>query len=281
MTDQARDAGPGLELLDRRSPGDRPRSTVAIRLDRVTLRYRVPRERIHSFKEYVIRKIKRLVVFDEIEAVRDFDLAVEPGETLGVVGRNGAGKSTLFKLIARVLYPTAGRVVVAGRIAPLLELGLGFHGELTGRENVLLQGALLGFSRREMRRRLDGIVAWAELADFIDSPIRTYSSGMTARLAFAVATDVQPDILLVDETLAVGDERFQAKCRERINAFRQGGKTVLLVSHDLVQVRENCRRAIWIHKGRLVRDGDAEAVTAAYHAWSATGADDPPAPARG
>lgn len=250
----------------------------AIRLESVTLRYRIPRERIRSFKEYAIRKIKRLVVFDEIEALRDFDLSILPGETLGVIGRNGAGKSTLFKVIARVLYPTKGRVVVAGRIAPLLELGLGFHGELTGRENVLLQGALLGFSRQEMRRRLPGIVAWSELADFIDSPIRTYSSGMTARLAFAVATDVEPDILLVDETLAVGDEHFQAKCHERIDAFRRAGKTVLLVSHDLRQVRENCRRVIWIHRGRLVRDGEADAVTDAYHSWAMTEASEPVAP---
>ena len=248
----------------------------AISLEGVTLRYRVPSERIQSFKEYAIRKIKRLVVFDEVEAVHDFSLTVAPGETLGVVGRNGAGKSTLFKLIARVLYPTEGRVVVIGRIAPLLELGLGLHGELTGRENVMLQGALLGFSRKVMRRRLDEIVAWAELSEFIDSPIRTYSSGMSARLAFAVATDIEPDILLVDETLAVGDERFQEKCKERIGAFRKTGKTVLLVSHDLQLVRDNCRRAVWIHKGRLVRDGDAEAVTAAYHAWSLTGSEEPP-----
>jgi ABC-type polysaccharide/polyol phosphate transport system ATPase subunit len=251
---------------------------LAIRLESVALRYRIPRERIRSFKEYTIRKIKRMVVFDEVVALRDFDLSVRPGETLGVIGRNGAGKSTLFKLIARVLYPTEGRVVVAGRIAPLLELGLGFHGELTGRENVLLQGALLGFSRKEMRRRLPGIVAWSELEEFIDSPIRTYSSGMTARLAFAVATDVEPDILLVDEALAVGDERFQLKCRGRIEAFRQAGKSVLLVSHDLAQVRENCRRTVWIHKGRLVRDGDSESVTAAYHAWSLTGSEEPTGP---
>ena len=277
MTGQERQAGPQPEDLGGRSQSDVLRPTV-IRLEHVTLRYRVPRERIGSIKEYAIRKIKRLVVFDEIEALRDFDLSVQPGETLGVIGRNGAGKSTLFKLIARVLYPSTGRVVVAGRIAPLLELGLGFHGELTGRENVLLQGALLGFSRQEMRRRLPGIVAWSELAEFIDSPIRTYSSGMTARLAFAVATDVEPDILLVDEALAVGDERFQLKCRERIDAFRQAGKTVLLVSHDLAQVRENCRRTVWIHKGRLVRDGDSESVTAAYHAWSLTGSETPPDP---
>jgi ABC-2 type transport system ATP-binding protein len=240
----------------------------AIRLERVTLCYRIPREQIGSLKEYAIRRLKRRVFFDEFEALKEVDLAVQAGETVGVIGRNGAGKSTLFRLIARVIYPTAGRVVVAGRIAPLLELGLGLHGELTGRENILLQGALLGFSRGEMLRRMGSIVEWSELHEFIDAPIRTYSSGMVARLAFAVATDVEPDILLIDEALAVGDERFQMKCHERIGAFRRAGKTVLLVSHALDQVRENCRRAIWLHQGRLVEDGDSAAVTNAYHAWS-------------
>jgi len=251
----------------RGSQSDGPWPT-AIRLERVTLRYRVPRERIGSIKEYVIRKIKRLVFFDEIQALSDFDLSVRPGETLGVIGRNGAGKSTLFKLIARVLYPSAGRVVVAGRIAPLLELGLGFHGELTGRENIMLQGALLGFSRAEMRRRTPRIVEWAELEEFIDAPVRTYSTGMAARLAFAVATDVEPDILLVDEALSVGDERFQMKCHSRVEDFRKAGKTVLLVSHALDQIRHNCRRTVWIHEGRLVRDGDSASITELYHRWS-------------
>jgi ABC-2 type transport system ATP-binding protein/lipopolysaccharide transport system ATP-binding protein len=240
----------------------------AIRLEAVTLRYRMPRERIGSLKEYAIRRIQRGVSFEEFEALHSLDLVVRAGETLGVIGRNGAGKSTLFRLIARVIEPTAGRVVTVGRIAPLLELGLGLHGELTGRENILLQGALLGHSRAGMRRRMDSIVAWAELDQFIDAPIRTYSSGMVARLAFAVATDVDPDILLIDEALAVGDEAFQLKCHERIAAFRQGGKTVLLVSHALDQVRDNCRRAVWIDRGRVVSDGDSDAVTRAYHAWS-------------
>ena len=249
---------------------------TAILLERVMLRYRMPRERIGSFKEYTIRRLKRRVFFDELEALSDFDAAISPGETVGIIGRNGAGKSTLFRLIARVIPPTSGRVRVEGRIAPLLELGLGLHGELTGRENIMLQGALLGHSRREMRRRLDSIVDWAEMSEFIDSPIRTYSSGMVARLTFAVATDVEPDILLVDEALAVGDERFQMKCRDRIDVFRRAGKTVLLVSHALEQVRANCARAIWIHRGRLVEDGDAAAVTAAYHDWSMSRADEPP-----
>jgi ABC-2 type transport system ATP-binding protein len=240
----------------------------AITLDRVSVRYRIPRERIGSLKEYAIRRLKRRLYFDEFEALRGVSLQVESGETVGVIGRNGAGKSTLFRLIARVMPPSAGRVVVVGRVAPLLELGLGFHGELTGRENVMLQGSLLGFSRREMQRRTARIVEWAEIEEFIDAPIRTYSTGMAARLAFSVATDVEPDILLVDEALAVGDESFQRKCHLRIEEFRTAGKTVLFVSHALAQVRENCRRAVWIHEGRIVRDGDASSVTELYHRWS-------------
>ena len=242
--------------------------TAAIRLEKVSVRYRIPRERIGSLKEYAIRRLKRRLYFDEFEALRDVSLEVAAGETVGVVGRNGAGKSTLLRLIARVMPPSAGRVVVAGRTAPLLELGLGFHGELTGRENIMLQGALLGFSRAEMLRRTPRIVEWAELDEFIDAPVRTYSTGMAARLAFSVATDVDPDVLLVDEALAVGDERFQLKCRSRVEEFRAAGKTVLLVSHALAQIRDNCRRGIWIHEGRLVRDGDAASVTELYHRWS-------------
>lgn len=250
----------------------------AIRLDGVTLRYHQPREKIGSLKEYAIRKVLRRTAFQEFEALHAVDLAVTPGETVGVVGRNGAGKSSLFRLIARVVDPTEGRVRVAGRIAPLLDLGLGFHKELTGRENIVLQGALLGSSRRHMKQRVEAIASWAELEDFIDTPIRAYSSGMVARLAFSVATDVDPDILLVDEALAVGDERFQQKCRARMEAFRSAGKTVLLVSHELEAVRETCRRAIWIHRGRIVADGSSSSVTAAYHAWAQTASDLPPAP---
>jgi len=242
--------------------------TPAIRLEGVSVRYRVLRERIGSLKEYAIRRVKRRVSYDELEALDDVSMEILPGETVGIVGRNGAGKSTLLKLIARVIPPTAGRVVVAGRIAPLLELGLGLHGELTGRENVLLQGALLGFSRAKMKKRLERIVEWAELEEFIDAPIRTYSTGMTARLAFSVATDVDPDILLVGEALAVGNQLFQANCLDRMEAFRRAGKTVILVSHALAQVRDNCRRALWLNDGRVVTDGDSASVTEAYHAWS-------------
>ena len=242
-------------------------STV-IRLEKVTLRYRVPRERIRSLKEYAIRRVQRRVVYDDFEALHSIDLEVAAGERVGLIGRNGAGKSTLFRVICRVLPPGEGRVYVAGRLAPILELGLGFHGELTGRENIMLQGALLGFSRAETRSRLDRIVAWAELEAFIDAPIRTFSTGMSARLAFAVATDVDPDILLVDEALSVGDEKFQRKCHERMEGLRAHGKTFMLVSHSLEQIRDNCDRVIWLHHGRIVRDGPVDEVAEAYHQWS-------------
>lgn len=243
----------------------------------VFVRYIVPRERIPSLKEFAIRKLKRKVFYDEFEALKGVNLEIGAGENVGVIGRNGSGKSTLLKLIARVLKPSSGRVVVDGRVAPLLELGLGMNSELTGRENVLLQGALMGYSRREMQQRLTRIVDFAELGEFIDSPTRTYSSGMMARLTFSVASDVDPDILLVDEALAVGDERFVMKCRQRMQEFRESGKTVLLVAHDMGQVRSNCRRAVWLHEGRLVAEGPATEVTEAYHAWSLAGGELPAA----
>lgn len=212
--------------------------------------------------ESVVKGYGHRVLLDGVSA------GVAAGEAIGLVGRNGAGKSTLFRVISRVLMPTEGRVIVAGRIAPILELGLGFSGELTGRENVMIQGALLGFSRRQTRARLDRIVEWAELQDFIDAPIRTFSTGMAARLAFAVATDVDPDILLVDEALAVGDEKFQRKCHDRMAEITARGKTFLLVSHSLEHIRRNCDRVVWLHHGAIVRDGDTETVTQAYHEWS-------------
>jgi ABC-2 type transport system ATP-binding protein len=244
---------------------------AAIQLEDVTVRYRVARERIGSLKEYAIRRLKNRFLFDEFAAIKNLSLHVAPGDSLGVIGPNGAGKSTLLRVIARVIRPTEGRVVIAGLVAPILELGLGFHFELTGRENVLLQGALLGFSRSQMQRRMADIVAFAELEDFIDAPIRTYSSGMAARLAFAVATDVNPDILLVDEALAVGDERFRIKCDARMQSFRDAGKTIVFVSHAINEVRRTCDRAIWLHHGNVIRDADSASVTEAYHEWSVLG----------
>lgn len=244
---------------------------TAIELANIHVRYKVARDRIPSLKEYAIRRLKHRFFYDEFHALQDISVLVRSGEAVGIVGPNGAGKSTLLRVMARVIRPTEGRVIIAGRLAPILELGLGFHGELTGRENVMLQGALLGFSRAAMRERMDGIVAFAELEDFIDSPIRTYSSGMAARLAFAVATDVDPDILLIDEALAVGDERFRLKCEVRMQSFRDAGKTIIFVSHSAKQVRTTCDRAVWVHEGRVVADGDSESVTEAYHEWSVAG----------
>lgn len=240
----------------------------AVALTGVTVRYRIAAEAILSLKEYAIRKLRGRMDHGELLALRDVSLAVKPGERVGIIGPNGAGKSTLFRVIARVRRPNEGRVVVRGRVAPLLELGLGFHGELTGRENVILHGTLLGRSRAEMKDRMDRISEFAELEVFLDTPIRKYSTGMVARLAFAAATDVDPDVLLVDEALAVGDERFRAKCHARMAAFRDRGKTFLLVSHSLDEVRETCTRAVWLAEGRIERDGPADEVCDAYRSWA-------------
>jgi len=241
-----------------------PDRGTAIRLENVTVRYRVPHERIHTFKEFAIRFLRRQLKMAEHLAIQDVDMDVRKGEMVGIVGANGAGKSTLLKLTARVLQPTGGRVWVKGRVAPLLDISGGFHPELTGRENIFLNGALLGLSHREIARRLESIIEFAELADFVDAPLRMYSSGMTARLGFAIATDVEPDILLIDEILAVGDERFRAKCSDRMRRFRDAGVTILLVSHDMHTVRQLCSRAIWLNRGRVEHAGTAEEVVERY-----------------
>ncbi|MCS7017137.1 MAG: ABC transporter ATP-binding protein, partial [Gemmatales bacterium] len=235
-----------------------------IRLDGVSVRYRVPRERIPSFKEYAIRWLRREIAYHDFWALKDVSLEVRRGEVFGIIGHNGAGKSTLLKVIARVLRPTTGRVRVWGRVAPLLELGAGFDSELTGRENVFLNSAILGFSRRETEARFDRIVEFAGIREFIDMPLRTYSSGMIARLGFAVATDVQPEILIVDEVLAVGDAEFQAKSFERIRQFRANGTTILMVSHNLAAVQSLCARAAWLHHGQCLKVDTASEVVAAY-----------------
>ena len=245
-----------------------PRAEPAVELTAVAVRYRVPREVISSLKEYAIRKVQGRIEHDELLALKDVTFSVAQGERVGVIGGNGAGKSTLFRVIARVRRPSAGRVVVRGLVAPLLELGLGFHGELTGRENIILHGTLLGFSRREMAAKIPAIAEFSELEAFLDAPVRSYSTGMTARLAFAVAPEVDPDILLVDEALSVGDERFKQKCNDRMSHFRERGKTFLLVSHSLADVVESCQRALWIAEGRIVQDGPAADVCAAYHEWA-------------
>jgi ABC-type polysaccharide/polyol phosphate transport system ATPase subunit len=230
----------------------------------VSVRYSVPHERVHTFKEYIIRLLRGSVVNEELHALSHVNLQVTRGESIGIVGRNGAGKSTLMKVVARVLRPTEGSVDVRGLVAPLLELGAGFDPELTGRENVFLNGAILRRSRKEMERRLPDIIRFAELEHFVDAPLRTYSTGMFARLAFAVATDLDPEILLVDEALAVGDIEFQEKCEIRIQEILSRGATLLLVSHAPQAIIKLCKRAIWVHEGRVVADGPAADVVGAF-----------------
>jgi len=240
-----------------------PNGTV-VHLENVSVRYRVPTDRIGTFKEYMIRTIKRQVEFRTFWAVNDISLNVQRGEVFGLIGDNGAGKSTLLKVVARVLRPTKGRVIVKGKVAPLLELGAGFHPELNGKENIFLNGALLGYSQGEMQEIYQDIVDFSELGEFIEAPIRTYSTGMYARLGFSVATAHEPDILIVDEILGVGDESFQHKCAERIASFRQNGTSILLVSHQLDLIQQMCQRVAWLDHGKLMVMGEPAQVIQAY-----------------
>lgn len=239
---------------------------AVVRLEAVSVVYRAPSERIKTFKEYAIRLVKRQVEHREFHALNNVNLEVRRGEVFGLVGHNGAGKSTLLKVVSRVMKPTSGRVWVKGKIAPLLELGAGFHPELSGRENVFLNGTLLGYSRAEMSGLFDSIVEFSELGEFIDAPLRTYSTGMTVRLGFAVATATRPDILIVDEVLAVGDEQFQEKCTERIMDFRRAGTTILLVTHASKTVERLCDRAAWLDHGQLQAVGLPAEIIDQYHA---------------
>jgi len=237
---------------------------MMIELSNVSVRYRVPQERIPSFKEYVIRWIKGQINYQEFWALRNVNLEIQRGEVFGIIGPNGAGKSTLLKVVSRVLRPTTGNLRVRGRISPLLELGAGFDPELTGRENIYLNGAILGYSQVEIDECFDQIIEFAGLREFIDAPVRTYSSGMYARLGFSVATMKRPEILIVDEILGVGDAEFQTKSFERIQQFRGEGTTILLVSHSLERVKQMCARAIWLDRGEIVAHGAADQVVDQY-----------------
>jgi len=256
-----------------------------IRVEAAERRFRVLRERNATLKEALLRGRRTRHV--EFMALRGVDLEIRPGESVGLVGRNGSGKSTLLKLIAGIIAPSAGRVVTAGTIASMLELGAGFHPDFTGRENLFLNAAILGFSEREVRERFDEIVEFAELEDFVDAPVRTYSSGMQLRLAFAVASHVRADIMLLDEVFAVGDEAFQRKCMGRMSDFRRSGGTLVFVSHDATAVERICDRAVLLEHGRVLLDGDVQDVLSRYHRLLAEesrrhvgGAGDaPPAPA--
>ena len=239
-------------------------ATPSLEFRAVTMRYRLPDRRIPTLKEWAIRRLTAKLRYNDFLALQDVTFDANGGETLGIVGANGAGKSTLLRVAAGILTPSGGEAVVRGRVAPIIELGTGFDAELSGRENVYFNGALLGRSRAEMRRRFDEIVEFSALADFIDMPLRTYSTGMVARLAFAVATTVDAEIYLLDEVLSVGDESFGARCQERIERFRRDGGTILLVSHNLPTVERLCRDALWLHEGRVVARGPTADVVRRY-----------------
>lgn len=234
-------------------------------VDDVTMTFNIASEQLNSLKEYFIKLMKHELFFKEFHALEDINLTINRGDVYGIVGTNGSGKSTLLKLIAGVLEPSQGSVSIGGTIAPLIELGAGFDMELTARENIYLNGALLGYSKKFINERFDEIVDFAEVRDFLDMPMKNYSSGMVARVAFSVATATIPDILVVDEALSVGDFLFQEKCERRINELVNTYNTTLLfVSHSIDQVERVCRKAVWIEKGHMRMVGDVKDVCEAY-----------------
>lgn len=233
---------------------------IAVKVDHVSMRFNLSTEKIDSMKEYFIRRLKRDLVYDEFWALKDVNFEVKRGESVALIGLNGCGKSTMLKTIAGVLKPTEGKVSVQGTIAPMIELGAGFDLDLTARENVYLNGAILGYSRKEMDVYYEDIVDFSELEEFMDVPVKNFSSGMLARLAFSIATIGKPDILIVDEVLSVGDFRFQEKCEKRIQGMMKADTTILFVSHSIDQVKKICQRAIWIEKGHIREDGPSEEV---------------------
>ena len=238
-------------------------STIEIR--GVSVRYRLAKEKPKTLQEYIIQRLKgRKMDYEDFWALKNINLEVRKGETLGIIGHNGAGKSTLLKVIARVLKPTEGTVAVNGKIAPLIELGAGFDMELTGMENIYLNASILGLSRKKIEEIIPPVVDFSELHEFIYSPLKSYSSGMVARLGFSIATEVNPDILIVDEILAVGDERFKKKCDERILGFRERGVTMLLVSHSMADIERLCSKVLWFDHGMPKMYGDPESVIKAY-----------------
>ncbi|MCQ4690844.1 ABC transporter ATP-binding protein [Clostridium sp. SL.3.18] len=235
-----------------------------IKVDHVSMKFNLSTEKVDNVKEYLIKRIKKRINYDEFWALQDIAFEIKKGDSVALIGLNGCGKSTLLKTIAGVLKPTKGSVVVKGTIAPLIELGAGFDMDLTARENVFLNGAILGYSRKEMNAYYDGIVDFSELGEFMNVPIKNFSSGMLARLAFAIATIGTPDILIVDEVLSVGDFRFQEKCEKRIQSMMKEDTTILFVSHSIEQVKKICKRAIWIEKGRIREDGPSIEVGGRY-----------------
>lgn len=235
-----------------------------IEVKNVCMTYKMSYDKIKSIKEYMMAMLKGNLKYEEFNALNNVSFNIEKGEVVGIIGRNGAGKSTILKIISGILKPTKGIVTVNGNIVPMLELGSGFDFDLTGRENIFLNGAILGYSKNFLLDKYEEIVEFSELGKFIDTPIRNYSSGMIMRLAFSIATVVDPEILIVDEILAVGDENFQKKSKDRMLELMNGGTTVLFVSHSLEQIREMCNRVVWLDGGQVKMIGDTKTVCDAY-----------------
>ncbi len=242
-----------------------PGKKIMIHVEDVSMTFNLSKEKTDNLKEYVIKLLKRQLMYTEFRAVKNVSFDVYSGEVVGLVGLNGSGKSTLLKIIAGVMKPTTGKKEIYGNVAPLIELGAGFNPNLTGRENIFLNGYVLGFSKAYINEKFDEIVEFSELNEFIDVPLKNYSSGMKARLGFSVATSVDPQILIVDEVLSVGDFKFQKKCQERMaNMIKSKNTTVLFVSHSIEQVKSLCNRCIWLEKGAVKMIGQAEEVCGLY-----------------
>ena len=239
-------------------------NNIKISVKDVFVRFNLASERVDNLKEYVIKLIKKQLLFQEFMALKGISFEVRAGESWGIVGTNGSGKSTLLKTISGILKPYKGSVTINGTVSPLLELGAGFDGDMTARENVFLNGCVLGYSEKFLKEKFDEIIDFAEVRDFLDVPIKNFSSGMAARLGFSIATTVKPDILICDEVLSVGDFKFQEKCEKRMDELLSGGTTLLFVSHSIEQVKRLCKKAIWIDHGTMRMIGSAEEVCASY-----------------
>ncbi len=230
----------------------------------ICMRFRLPTERIDNAKEYFIKLLKRRLKYVDFDVLKGITLQVKKGESLGLIGRNGAGKSTLLRILAGIIEPTSGSVVTRGNMVPLLKLGAGFDMDATGEENIYLNGAMLGYTHKEMKEKYEGIVEFSELGRFMKTPLKNYSQGMLSRLGFSIAVDVHPDILLIDEILAVGDAPFQKKCAQKLDELKANGTTFIVVSHSNAQIRRLCAKAIYLKDGIIVDSGDADAVVKHY-----------------
>lgn len=237
-------------------------------VDDVSMKFKLDQNRVKSLKEFVVKGLSHQMNYKNFSALKNVSFSVEKGDVIGIIGHNGSGKSTILKCIAGIYKPTEGKIITHGNIVPMLELGSGFDMEMTGKENIYLNGAILGYSKEFLDAKYDEIVAFSELDNFIYEPIRTYSSGMLMRLAFSIATVVNPEILIVDEILAVGDAPFQEKSRKRMNELMSGGTTVFFVSHNIEQIKEICNKVVWLNHGELRMFGESKAVCKAYEEWT-------------